>query len=89
MYPTNELFIADGEWHVSVIDLEKSTATFTANADGDYAATHLRIDLFNFGKPQEGGDRAYVDLEFVALCEDSSALDLGDDDNVVFYNGAN
>ncbi len=85
----NGLFIADGEWKIVIIDLSKAIKTFSAAENGDYYATHLRLDLFNFSKPQEGGETAYVDLAYVGLCKDYTAI-LGEDtsvDNVIFYDG--
>lgn len=88
-YKSPDLFVADGEWRIIVIDLELATATYTANAEGSYVATHLRIDLFNFGSPNDSGEKVYVDLEYVAMCENASLLQFAETDKVTFYNGAN
>ena len=84
----NGLFIADGQWHIVIIDLAAATNTFSADAEGNYRATHLRIDLFNFGEARNESDIAYVDLAYIGLCEDYERI-LGNDasvESIIFFD---
>ena len=88
-HATKPLFIADGEWHIVVIDLSKAMSGFTADAGGKFTAKHLRLDLFNFDRALEDGKTTYVDIEYAALCDDYTEI-LGKDASVseiLFYNG--
>ena len=60
--------IADGEWHVDVIDLSKakfSKIPYSANADGNYCAQFVRFDVFNskLTDPDTHIDIAYIGLD--------------------------
>jgi hypothetical protein len=88
-HATKPLFIADGEWHIVVIDLSKAMSGFTADAGGKFTAKHLRLDLFNFDRALEDGKTTYVDIAYAALCDDYTEI-LGKDTSVseiLFYNG--
>ena len=51
LYLSNSI-IADGEWHVLIVDLEAcSKGAFAADADGNYIARYLRFDVFNYNLP--------------------------------------
>ncbi|MBQ8409519.1 MAG: hypothetical protein IJY39_11730 [Clostridia bacterium] len=71
---SNGLFIGDGEWHTVVIDLSELIASYTADSNGQYAAKHVRIDLFNFNSPLEDGKTAYVDIAYIGLTDDASHI---------------
>ena len=66
--------IADGEWHIDVIDLSKSgLKSFSEGDDGNYCATFLRMDIFNVAltDPETHIDLAYVGIasELIDICE--------------------
>ena len=66
--------IADGEWHVDVIDLSVSgLKSFTASDDGEYYAKFLRIDFFNvkLANAETHIDVAYVgiDADLKEICD--------------------
>jgi hypothetical protein len=85
----NGLFIGDGKWHIVIIDLSKVLRTYVADANGKFVAKHLRVDLFNFNKPLEGGARTYTDIAYVGLCDDYNEI-LGSDtsvEKILFFDG--
>ena len=85
----NGLFIADNQWHIVVVDLSKVIKTFTPES-GKYVATHLRIDLFNFGKPRDPADTlAQIDIAYIGLCDDYTEIITSDKSvaELLFYNG--
>ena len=60
--------VADGKWHVEVIDLTKTSLnTFLPNAKGEYCAKLLRFDVFN--KAFENGD-THIDIAYVGIHTD-------------------
>ena len=66
--------VADGEWHVVVFDLSKSSLkSFTANDSGDYCARFVRLDIFNkqFFDEETHIDIAYIgmDPDIMKICE--------------------
>ena len=91
--------ISDNEWHIMVIDL--SGAKYTVDADGYYIAKHFRLDLINPAGAQEEKDGDgnvvytypalpegyYVDLAFIAMCDDPDAFvayfDANEDDKAL------
>ena len=78
--------ISDNEWHIMVIDL--SGAKYAPDGDGNYVAKHFRLDLINPAGAQEEKDDLgnvtytypalpegyYVDLAFIAMCDDPDAF---------------
>ena len=64
-YIADCLDLADGEWHVVVIDLEAygKTDSFKASDDGNYYAKYLRFDVFNGG----GNPEAIMDLAYIGM----------------------
>lgn len=85
MHSSYEL-INDDEWHVVVFDL--SGAKYSTDADGNYVAKHLRVDLINPAGAQEVKDEAgavtytypalpegyYIDIGLIAMCDDPDAF---------------
>jgi hypothetical protein len=60
--------VADGKWHVDVIDLTKTSLnTFLPNAKGEYCAKLLRFDVFN--KAFENGD-THIDIAYLGIHAD-------------------
>ncbi len=60
--------VDDGNWHVDVIDLTKtSLSTFLPNDEGEYCAKLLRFDIFN--KAFEDGD-THIDIAYVGIDTD-------------------
>ncbi len=62
--------IADGEWHVLVIDVAaydalKSERTFTPDENGVYSVKYLRLDIFN----SKVSDQTGFDLAYVGFCD--------------------
>ena len=85
----NGMFVGDGEWHLIIIDLSKCLRTYTADASEKYVAKHLRLDLFNLSSALEAGQKTYVDIAYVGLCDDYTEI-LKNDTTVSeyrFYNG--
>ena len=60
------LLIQDGEWHVIVLDAS-TVEKYVPNADGKYAASYIRFDIFN---GQVMSTSSYMDIAFFAVCED-------------------
>ena len=82
----NRMFQTDGEWHNAVIDLSKVLPdTFKPNANGEYVAKYLRMDLFNFDQPST--NEYYVDIAYIGMT--SSYEDaIGHAENSFFYDGS-
>ena len=60
--------VADGKWHVDVIDLTKTAlTTFLPNEDGEYCTKLLRFDVFN--KTFEHGD-THIDIAYIGIDAD-------------------
>lgn len=79
--------IADGEWHVLVIDLEKTKPnTFVAAEDGKFYAKYLRIDVLNQVTPATD----CIDLEYAAMFENLYNAVMFDDsvEYVTYIEGA-
>ena len=59
--------IADGEWHVLVIDLEAfgKTDSLIKNDAGEYVLKYFRFDFFN----SQQGDNVYYDIEYLAFSD--------------------
>ncbi len=85
-----ELFVADNEWHVVIIDLNKVLANYKPDENGKYFAKHLRIDLFNFGSPRDESETAYVDIAYISLSNDLAGLITSDTSvsKVSFHDGS-
>ena len=65
---------ADGEWHVDIIDLSKtSLKTFKPDNSGEYMAQLLRIDIFN---KEFADETTHVDIAYIGI--DSNILDICD-----------
>ncbi len=64
--------IADGEWHLLVIDITTfaTSTTFTPADDGTYTAKYMRFDFFE-GKMSLD---SYIDIAFIGICEDPTAI---------------
>ena len=86
----NGLFICDNEWHIAVIDLSKALRTYTADSNGKFVSKHLRVDLFNFGKPLEDGAKTYTDIGYVGLCDDYTEILVTDTSvsSIQFFDGS-
>jgi hypothetical protein len=63
--------IKDGEWHVLVLDVtsKSSMTAYQPDADGNYSAKYIRIDVFN---GQVMSENSYMDIAFFGVCEDPS-----------------
>ena len=64
--------IADGEWHLLVIDITTfaTSTTFAPADDGTYTAKYMRFDFFE-GKMSLD---SYIDIAFIGICEDPAAI---------------
>ena len=73
--------VADGEWHVMVVDLS-AIETFTPSDGGSYRAKHLRIDVIN----QKMDNTFFIDFAYVAMHDDIDYIMefLGEDEDVTF-----
>ena len=63
---------------------------YLADANGNYTAQHLRLDLFNLDKALDEGKTTYVDIAYAGLCDDYTKL-IGYEtgvDNILFYDGS-
>ena len=67
---SNSRFIRNGEWQIAIVDFATITEQFTAAEDGKYYATWVRFDPFN-GK--QGTTANYIDVAYVAMCDDLTA----------------
>ena len=66
----NNGFIADGEWHILILDLSKElTAYVKAAEDGTYTIQWARIDILDGAK-----DAGYFDIGFIALTDDLTKI---------------
>ena len=64
-FHVNEL-IADGNWHVLLVDVaDQHLPTFAPDASGSYTALHVRFDVFNVTTSPE----TYVDIAYVGLAD--------------------
>ena len=63
--------IDDNEWHIAIIDLSNEISTFVANADGKYAALHLRLDVINCAIMS---NKSYVDVAYLALTDSLESI---------------
>ena len=61
--------VDDECWNLMIVDLTNSR-TFTANDAGEYYARYLRFDVFNGACVED----QYVELGFMAVCEDLEAI---------------
>ena len=81
--------IADGEWHVAIVDISKSSAkTYSADSEGKYYAQYIRADLFNSVTPTDTAiDVAYIgiDSDLMEICK----LESENFETVDYYSGAN
>ena len=60
--------VADGKWHVDVIDLSKTNLQkYTADDNGNYCAKLLRIDMFN--KEFQNAD-THIDVAYIGMDDD-------------------
>ena len=81
--------LADGEWHVIVLDLAAfgKTDSFKASDDGEYYVKYLRWDVFNPG----GNPDAIIDIAYIGMHNSiDDILDYHKDDkiNIVCFNSA-
>ena len=64
-FHVNEL-IADGNWHVLLVDVaDQHLPTFAPDSSGSYTALHVRFDVFNVTTSPE----TYVDIAYVGLAD--------------------
>ena len=89
-----ELCVSDGEWHIAIIDLSKTTNKngiegrgFNVAEDGKYYAKVLRFDFFNSRGAQATGEA--VTLGFMAITNDLASAITFDNSvpYVSFYDG--
>ena len=60
--------IADGEWHVDVFDLSKSSLKFfKPDTNGNYCAQFVRVDIYN---KQFYNETTHIDFEYIGLDPD-------------------
>ena len=87
-YKAADALIADGEWHVLIIDIASfGKPTFADNGSGKYDVMYIRVDPFNSNVSIDTKfDIAYIgftnsyeeiyklcsDMEFVTVCKNSS-----------------
>ncbi len=86
---TNNLYVADGKWHLVVIDLSKIAGEYTPDANGKYAANFVRFDMFNLSKPAEAGYELSLDVAYIGMTDDFSEI-VGTDrtmESLTFYDG--
>lgn len=62
--------VADNKWHVAIIDLKANPIPAFVDVDGEYYASHLRIDVFN--APMGVNDS--VDIAYVGMTNDLEKL---------------
>ena len=64
-FHVNEL-IADGNWHVLLVDVaDQHLPTFAPDSSGSYTALHVRFDVFNVATSPE----TYVDIAYVGMAD--------------------
>ena len=67
----NRNLIADGEWHIAIIDLSSDISAFVQpDASGQYAIKWARMDLLNAQR-----DSGYIDLAYIIYCDDPSEIE--------------
>ena len=82
-YNSRRTVIADGEWHVLVIDLS-AIASFIPDEDGQYRAKYMRFDIMNSSSPIPATD--YIDIAYFGISdslEDICALN-SDMESLIF-----
>lgn len=69
--------VANGEWQVIIFDIDAyGIAGFDANANGDFVAKYLRVDIFNGATAPE----TVCDIEYIAMFDSlESALEKNSD----------
>lgn len=85
----NGLYLADGEWHIVIIDLSKCGNTFAPAEDGTYIANYLRLDTSNSHGEYAITEGLYTDIAYVGLTDDlKSAVTLDTTiADILFYDG--
>ena len=76
--------LADGKWHVIVIDLEAygKSESFKADENGNYKVKYIRFDAFNPGSATD----AYFDMAYIGLHNSLDIiLEYNSDMNTVAY----
>ena len=75
--------VADGEWHIMIIDLS-GLATYTKNADGTYNPKHLRVDVID----QKNDSSFFIDVAYVAMHDSLDGIlgECGEDAHVTLVN---
>jgi len=76
--------LADGKWHVIVMDLEAygKSESFKADENGNYKIQYLRFDAFNIGNAVD----AYFDIAYIGLHNSlDTILQYNSDLNTVAY----
>lgn len=82
----------DEKWHVFILDVEKSEQdgsvdTFVADADGNFAAKHLRLQIcYNKASPDYYYDIAVLD--WAETIDEAFAKVEGEDIKYGYYNGS-
>ena len=65
-YNSRRTVIADGEWHVLVIDLS-CIESFTPEEDGSFRAKYIRFDIMNCSAPIPETD--YIDIAYFGISD--------------------
>ena len=84
---SNNLYYADDQWRVVVIDLSAVLPNyFKADADGSFKATYLRFDFFN---SKMNSTEFTFDLAYIAMHDDLDEIKAYDKtvSSIVFYDG--
>ena len=81
---TSAYIIADGEWHVMLVDLA-AAKTVTADDNGEYTVKFLRIDPFKGGPDIETAES--VDIAYVGVHDGIADLDLIANSNSILELG--
>ena len=84
---TNDVIVADGEWHTLVLDL--SGWRTVSDYKGTYDLKYIRLDLFDYDKPA-ADETAWIDIAYLALSDDyDTAIDYDEDADIIeVYNGS-
>ncbi len=64
------MFIADGSWHITIIDLSKAVSGFTPGSDGVYYTSFFRFDPFN---KMLGHTDGRLNIGFIGFTDDLEA----------------
>jgi hypothetical protein len=78
-----EGIVADGEWHIMIVDLS-GLATYIRGDDGNYNPKHLRIDIID----QRHESTFFIDFAFVAMHDDLDEIiaSCNENDHITLVN---